>query len=220
MQAQELIEKYKNIKLYQRLLICMNIIAAYCGYEFWYNYEYAIQEKTNKQFELKATQTRYNRENKKIAKLPTLTKDIKELNVKFNIIKNKLPNKFYIEKILKKTSYIAEKTGIVMQVFDPGEEVLSNTEQKYVTRPISISIKGSFKQIVAFINSIINLDILVNVSSYDLVLVENKQQEDNIPIESIQKDKTQMLSLTNTKERKKTYLETSLLLTIYRSYNK
>ena len=219
MQTQELIEKYKNIKLYQRLLICMNIVAAYCGYEFWYNYEYAVQEKTNKQLELKATKTRYNRENKKIAKLPELKKEINELNIKFNIIKNKLPNKFYIEKILKKTSHIAEKTGIVMQVFDPGEEVLSNTEQKYVTRPISISIKGRFKQIVSFINEIINLDILVNVSSYDLVLVEDKQQEENIPIELEQKNENQLISLTNTKERKKTYLETSLVLTIYRSYN-
>ena len=177
MDKDEILERYKELPLYARLLLWAVIGIVPCGYyylEDGVTVEARLDEAereaaTAKQSFFKASQQKKN--------LPKLEEELQFTEEELEKARRQLPDSFKIDEILQKTATIAREVGVSLYLFDPQNEVPAGTSFRYIELPISAKIKGKFSQVGMYFDRIVHLNTSVFIRDVKLIGEVNGQQQ-------------------------------------------
>ena len=79
-----------------------------------------------------------------------------------------LPDKFEIDRILEKISILTEDSGVRLLMFDPKSEQISDTAFKYVELPIALKLRGNYKTVLTFLDTLVHLELLVHLRNISI----------------------------------------------------
>jgi type IV pilus assembly protein PilO len=106
-------------------------------------------------------------ETAKLRNLPTLRKELSEFKELNSKALEMLPKKGQVESLLDSVSELAEKSGLSVQTFIPRPEI---KRQFYAEIPVDMEMKGSFHQVVTFLDELSREPRIVNVQD---ILIDN-----------------------------------------------
>ena len=115
-----------------------------------------------KESELKKT---FETKQAKASKLPALKKQLEEMRFSFGTLVRQLPSETEIPGLILDISEKGIYHGLDIDLFKPG------TEQKkefYAEKPISITVRGDYNQLAAFVSDISGLSRIVTIHNISL----------------------------------------------------
>ena len=210
MDIKELTEKYRAFNIKKRVLFLIFISTFFTAYDYFIesekldeeiSYAYNELEKTKKNLEVSIEQQ------KKLPEMESKLLDIEELLLDAG---KKLPDEFFIDRVLKSISEIAISKGVDIKIFDPKSPKRSTTAFTYIFLPISLELFGNFPKIIEFLEEILNLELLIDIQNLDFSLTEIKKEE------SINQEKLTDTEKYN-KARERSRMLVTLELIVYRS---
>ena len=179
MQLSELIEYYKNSKFSIRASILFLMILMYVLSDAVMIYENLTNRLQLAKNEVIATSKSVKKAMEKKKKLPEMEAKLDQTLSQLSLAEEKLPQDFNIDVVLKSTTDISRNSGVVVNMFDPGEPKLSNTVFKYMELPISLNIVGGFYEIANFLDELLRIKTVVHIKNLTLNLTEKKMKESN-----------------------------------------
>lgn len=191
MDLEDLSVRYREIKLWQRLLVLTVLAVSPGAYDFWDRYETLVNDRKAAEDEKLAQEDKLKYALEKHVKLAKLEDQliIKEKEIKE--VAKKFPDEIPMDRVLQKTELIAQQLGLTLKLFKPKEEIPSETAFKYLKLPIGLQLVGTYGQIANFFDHIVHLDFLVNIENVDLA-VDNPKDEPLKDILSPEKKRSQM----------------------------
>lgn len=200
MSFEELIARYRDLALWRRFALLALLAIAPAAYDLWDHWEMLQEERALAAQERLAADKKFKEALKKREELPALEQALASKEAEMNEASNKLPDVLFMDQILQKTELIAQELGVSVKVFDPGEEVPSETAFKYLQVPIKLDLVGSYGQIASFFDHLVHLEILVHIENFSLRMGE---AEDVSPeeLKGLSDDQIQELKRAKTKIR-------------------
>jgi type IV pilus assembly protein PilO len=129
--------------------------------------------------EVETLETQISHEQRLARDLPRVRREVKELDTKLKFAMAQLPDKREIPQLLASISDLATGAGLDVGLFKPKPD---NFKEFYVEVPVSISVEGTFHQVVTFFDEVSQLDRIVNISN--IAFREPKIKDGNVRIKS------------------------------------
>lgn len=127
-----------------------------------------------KQKEIKNLDTKLDNQNNriaagqaKVANLAILIRENKSLQVKWNELKQKLPEESEVSGLLKQVSDKSIAAGLDMSSWRPGSKRVYPGRIVYEI-PVNVHVSGTFHDFAAFLSSLTRLDRIVNVNNIQM----------------------------------------------------
>ena len=141
---------------------------------FLYGYLYVrpkIQEIKKLRLEIFSLRKEINRYRSLALKKEFLEKQLKEKEVFLKRLIVMLPSEKEIPDLLSSVAEKAKKSGLKVISFTPKTE---KSKDYYKIIPFNIEVKGNFKQLILFLNEIINLPRLISLKDLEINMKQNK----------------------------------------------
>ncbi len=187
---------YREIILWKRILLLFIVAITPAAYEFYSRWP---DLDTAQKLALEIQQTELKKledAEEKRKKITRLEEEVVGLESQLKDASKKLPDKIYIDNVLKKTELVAQELGLVLNIFHPKEEVPSETAFRFIKLPISIELVGTYAQIASFFDHMVHLDFIVEIENIDLTLVDGKDKSnadiDDEYVESSRRSKVRL----------------------------
>ena len=175
MTLEEVKERYSSMNEFKRGIIVFILGLIYPGYLF-YERGLALQEELQAAHREKTViENQYEVAKKKSSDLPMLEEKFSKQQGILRKAQEKLPNEFYMDDVLHSIASLAKESGATIRSFVPTAEVIKSGEFSYAELPISLSLSGSFNQVVGFFDKIVNLEKVVHIR--DISMSANRGQE-------------------------------------------
>ena len=165
----ELKIKYKNLPLYQRLLIC--VFAGLLPGAYLYYEQAAIVEEefaTAEAGEKESAQKLLDVDNK----LKNLEKTESELAFTTDQLKKaetRLPTDVAIDEVLRQVGKSAKDSSVTIVEFVPGSELQRGDEYKYTEMPIKMTVEAhEYSQLCSWLDTIAGLKARIYLKSWNL----------------------------------------------------
>lgn len=208
MDLDDLASRYREIRVLYRVIgLCIIGIlpAAYHVYDQWEGLnealKAAIAEKEVQEVKLKASLDKHQKLQKLQETLASYENQVREAA-------KKLPDEVYMDEILQKTELIAQDLGIGLQLFEPKEEIPSETVYKYLKLPIHVELVGTYGQIASFFDRVVHLETTIYVEN---IAMELNQSRETAPVSLVPNEKIEEM------KRAQIRLRASCDLMIFRS---
>ena len=111
-----------------------------------------VEEKENE----KATKTRM------MARLPSLEKEVKDLEAELRAALSQLPDQKEIPELLSTVSTVGRDAGLEILVFRPRPE---NFQEFYAEVPVEMVMRGNYRQVTSFVDAVGQLNRIVNLTN-------------------------------------------------------
>jgi type IV pilus assembly protein PilO len=111
-----------------------------------------VEEKENE----KATKTRM------MARLPSLEKEVKDLEAQLRAALSQLPDQKEIPELLSTVSTVGRDAGLEILVFRPRPE---NLQEFYAEVPVEMVMRGNYRQVTSFVDAVGQLNRIVNLTN-------------------------------------------------------
>lgn len=213
MTSDEIVSKFKEIPIKKRLLIVGFLAIIPSSLELFEAGQILHEDLATEQQSFDSASAKFEKALQKKKKLPEMETRLTAIKDEMSKARAALPDIFLLDKILEKTSILAEEHEVELLLFDPGKETLSKTAFKYVELPIKLELSGSFADILSFFDRIVHLDLLVHIRDYNMV-VHAKPVNASLPgddMSSLSIEEKQEL------ERKTTKILTSCQMVVFRT---
>ena len=169
MNKDELIERYKGIKLKHRLLIVAALGMAYPAYE-WYDKSDAMLLALEGSRNAREDSRQKNQTFKsKVTGLPAMEEKLAAVRGKLEAAKKLLPEKVEVDKLLTKIGNFEKGIGVVMVSFEPRPQVRPDPTMQYAEIPIEMTVKGHFAKIMTLFDELVHFDELTHLRNVSLV---------------------------------------------------
>lgn len=109
-----------------------------------------------------------------VANLPRYREEVKRLDAELNKALRELPDKKSIENLLTQISDKARNAGLDINLFQPAPE---RRRDFYAEIPVRLRVLGTFHQLASFFNEVGDLDRIVNLTEYQIKLLELSKKE-------------------------------------------
>lgn len=119
-------------------------------------------------------QNKFDSALKKHKALPTLEGELAKRQEEIVVASEKLPDALHMDQILQKIELIAQELGVSLRIFDPGEEIPSETAFKYLELPVKLEMVGSYGQITGFFDRISHLELIVQIRNFNMRLAPHR----------------------------------------------
>ena len=162
-----------------------------------------------------AAERKFKKARDRKANLPKLEEQLAYTEGQLALASKKLPDEFVIEKVLQKTSIIAQDVGINLQEFDPGEGVPTGGLFKYVEMPISLKLFGSYGQIATFFDRIVHLELLVHIKNIQMETDTMPEEQGSKP--DLDTNANLSAEVLQKKAREKSRISASAEMVIFRT---
>lgn len=130
---------------------------------FWqYFYSSKSEELGKLREKVDTLQTQISQEQRLARNLPKVREEVKELDVKLKFALQELPDAREIPDLLSSISDLAMDSGLEVSLFKPKSE---NFKDFYAEVPVSVSVEGTFHQVVTFFDEVGHLPRIVNINS-------------------------------------------------------
>ncbi len=175
----QLYERYKNLVFLKRALIVFLVSGSYFAFDLFTKIEALDIEKKEIEDKLFSEKNNLNKVLLEIKRLPGIKEDLVQAEKNFTISKKRLPDDFYVERLLETFSSLAKKDGLTLDLFDPGIPMKEEESYTYISLPISVVLTGEFYHIVKFMENVLNQDQFLEIRNYklDLVLGSSERKE-------------------------------------------
>jgi type IV pilus assembly protein PilO len=111
-----------------------------------------VEEKENE----KATKTRM------MARLPSLEKEVKDLEAQLKAALSQLPDQKEIPELLSTVSTVGRDAGLEILVFRQRPEIL---QEFYAEVPVEMVMRGNYRQVTSFVDAVGQLNRIVNLTN-------------------------------------------------------
>ena len=125
-------------------------------------------------------QSSLSKSKKKKDEIPKLEVTLSDIELKIKQASKKLPSQYIMDRVVQDTATIAQDIGVKLQLFDPGDDIVSDTSYKYVTLPIEIGVLGSYGEVAAFYDQLVHSELMVHIKNLDLKVIEDPDETDTI----------------------------------------
>ena len=200
MSLDELISRYRDLAFGKRLAMLTLLAVAPAVYDLWDHWAILQDERSQASTERETADKKFKDALKKREEVPELELALASKEAQMNEASKKLPDVFFMDQILQKTELIAQELGVSVKMFDPGEEIPSETAFKYLQLPIRLDLEGTYGQMSSFFDHLVHLETLVHIENFSIKVAEG---EDVSPeeIKGLSDDQQQELRRAKTKIR-------------------
>lgn len=175
----EIKSNYRMLNIKKRLLILACLALIPCIFDAFDRWPVLTEERDSAQVNKDAAEKKFEEANKKKNELPKLEEKLLQSEAEMVEARRKLPDELHMNQILEKTEILSQQDGVVLNAFDPGEGVISESAFKFVELPVKINVTGTFGQIVSFFDHLVHLEILVNLRNIALNLDKDSKPNPN-----------------------------------------
>ena len=99
--------------------------------------------------------------------IPKKKEEYKKLQMQLKIALNMLPKKSQIPDLLEGVTWAGKDSGLTFSKFKPGNESVRSI---YAEVPVSLSVSGTFKQLLTFLKRVGEMSRIVDIKNLDLSL--------------------------------------------------
>jgi len=170
MDLEDLGIRYREISLWKRLVFLFILAVAPGGYNYWDRHDQLMSDQQAAQTEKKSQEDKLRYALEKHQKLAKLEENLIGLEKTTKEVSKKFPDEIQMDHVLEKTELITQQLGLSLKLFQPKEEIPSETAFKFLKMPIGIQLVGTFGQITNFFDHLVHLDFLVNLENIDLAV--------------------------------------------------
>lgn len=153
----------KSIKTFFAVLIVFLILLG----GWWFKIR--DQQATLEQQQLRegALKTEFSTKQQKVVNLPAYRKQLEDMKEMLRTMLRQLPSKTEMPDLLVDISQTALAAGIVVDLFQPGAEVV---KEFYAEKPIQLKMLGTYHQFGTFISGVASLPRVVILTMHDVSL--------------------------------------------------
>lgn len=130
----------------------------------------ALEVAERKEIDLRRT---FDIEQSKAANRGAYIEQLEDMKKTFNVMLRQLPNKTDIESLLVDLSQTSVASGLVVQKFEPKQEVL---REFYAEYPIEVSVTGDYHEFGQFVSGLAALPRIVTLSKIDIQELDERAQ--------------------------------------------
>ena len=153
----------KSIKTFFAVLIVFLILLG--GWWFKVRDQQAtLEQQQQKEVALK---TEFSTKQQKVVNLPAYRKQLEDMKEMLRTMLRQLPSKTEMPDLLVDISQTALAAGIVVDLFQPGAEVV---KEFYAEKPIQLKMLGTYHQFGMFISGVASLPRVVILTMHDVSL--------------------------------------------------
>ncbi len=165
----------KLSRMYKVLIVVGAFGALWAGFTFWF---YLPQNDQIEQLQgdLKRAQAERDRLLRVEQDLRNFKKEYKEMEAKFTVALQLLPDKQEIPTLLASISQLGADSGLEFLLFQPQQEV---SRSFYAEIPLKVEVTGQYHNVAVFFDRVSKLSRIVNVGSVTMTPTK-KQGEDVI----------------------------------------
>lgn len=157
------------------MLLALTVAAV--GYWYWLTpLQNELVSLKQQEMELRARLT--NRATQ-VAALPTVKKQIEELERRYHIVINQLPVEKELASLLSDINDIGIRNGLAFQRIQWAPRI---ERRWYYELPLNMQLTGSYEQIGQFAASIAKLSRIVTLKDFDLKVVEQNGQQETLSL--------------------------------------
>ena len=207
MDLEDLGIRYREIQLWKRLIFLTLIAVSPGSYNYWDRHETLVNEKQAAITEKSGQEDKLRYALEKHQKLAKLEDNLTGLEKQTKEISKKFPDEIQMDRVLEKTELITQQLGLSLKLFQPKEEIPSETAFKFLKMPIGIQLVGTYGQIANFFDHLVHLDFLVNVENIDL------------SVDAPTSEVSSMAALSQEKKRAQMRLRAACDMSVFRSLN-
>ena len=165
----------KSIKTFFAVLIIALILLA--GWWFKIRDQQAdLEQQQQKEVTLKKE---FETKQAKVVNLPAYRKQLEDMKEMLRTMLRQLPSKTEMPDLLVDISQTALAAGIVVDLFQPGSEVV---KEFYAEKPIQLKMLGTYHQFGTFISGVASLPRVVILTMHDVSLRPVKGGPANAPL--------------------------------------
>ncbi|HKE48446.1 MAG TPA: type 4a pilus biogenesis protein PilO [Rhodanobacteraceae bacterium] len=165
----------RSIKTFFALLIIALILLG--GWWFKIRDQQAdLEQQQSKELSLKKE---FETKQAKVVNLPAYRKQLEDMKEMLRTMLRQLPSKTEMPDLLVDISQTALAAGIVVDLFQPGGEVV---KEFYAEKPIQLKMLGTYHQFGTFISGVASLPRVVILTMHDVSLKPVKGGSQNAPI--------------------------------------
>jgi type IV pilus assembly protein PilO len=157
----------KSIKTFFAVLIIAVILLA--GWWFKVRDQQADLEK--QQLKEQALKKEFSEKQQKVVNLDAYRKQLEDMKEMLRTMLRQLPSKTEMPDLLVDISQTALAAGIVVDLFQPGAEVI---KEFYAEKPIQLKMLGTYHQFGTFISGVASLPRVVILTMHDVSLKPQK----------------------------------------------
>jgi type IV pilus assembly protein PilO len=161
----ELFERLFELDTPRRMAVYAGVVAVVLGL-YWYFFfapgQALIAEKTRLVEDKEAEKTTKTR---MIARLPSIQKEVKDLEAQLRAALSQLPDQKEIPELLSTVSTVGREAGLEILVFRQRPE---NLKDFYAEVPVEMVMRGNYRQVTSFLDAVGRLNRIVNVTNISL----------------------------------------------------
>lgn len=153
----------KSIKTFFAVLIFALLLLG----GWWFKVRDQQSDLEQRQLKETALKTEFETKQKKVVNLPAYRKQLEDMKEMLRTMLRQLPSKTEMPDLLVDISQTALAAGIVVDLFQPGAEVI---KEFYAEKPIQLKMLGTYHQFGAFISGVASLPRVVILTMHDVSL--------------------------------------------------
>jgi type IV pilus assembly protein PilO len=153
----------KSIKTFFALLIFALIMIG----GWWFKIRDQQSDLERQQLREDSLKTEYATKQAKVVNLPAYRKQLEDMKEMLRTMLRQLPSKTEMPDLLVDISQTALAAGIVVDLFQPGAEVV---KEFYAEKPIQLKMLGTYHQFGTFIGGVASLPRVVILTMHDVSL--------------------------------------------------
>jgi type IV pilus assembly protein PilO len=164
----------KSIKTFFALLIFIVILLA----GWWFKIRDQQADLESAQRKEVALKKDFSIKQQKVVNLPAYRKQLEDMKEMLSTMLRQLPSKTEMPDLLVDISQTALAAGIVVDLFQPGAEVI---KEFYAEKPIQLKMLGTYHQFGTFISGVASLPRVVILTMHDVSLRPAAKAGSNAP---------------------------------------
>ncbi len=153
----------KSIKTFFAVLIIALILLA----GWWFKIREQQEDLETKQRQEATLKKEFVTKQQKVVNLPAYRKQLEDMKEMLRTMLRQLPSKTEMPDLLVDISQTALAAGIVVDLFQPGAEVV---KEFYAEKPIQLKMLGTYHQFGTFISGVASLPRVVILTMHDVSL--------------------------------------------------
>ena len=153
----------KSIKTFFAVLIFAVILLA----GWWFKIREQQEDLETKQRQEETLKKEFVTKQQKVVNLPAYRKQLEDMKEMLRTMLRQLPSKTEMPDLLVDISQTALAAGIVVDLFQPGAEVV---KEFYAEKPIQLKMLGTYHQFGTFISGVASLPRVVILTMHDVSL--------------------------------------------------
>ena len=157
----------KSIKTFFAVLIFAVILLA----GWWFKIRDQQADLERQQAKEQALKTEFSTKQQKVVNLDAYRKQLEDMKEMLRTMLRQLPSKTEMPDLLVDISQTALAAGIVVDLFQPGAEVI---KEFYAEKPIQLKMLGTYHQFGTFISGVASLPRVVILTMHDVSLKPQK----------------------------------------------